>query len=150
MKRQNVTVTVKQVQTNQRYTYTLLNSKLPKSNGSREISADASGEHLLDPTGLFQHCLNSGWKLIELKQVTVNMFPDTQNAIENVLQCYDALLNAIADAKHLVDTEHDAYKQQHDKHDFDSTLNALSMNFDISAREINRMRKLFCFDAHIK
>ena len=78
MKTNNISLS--QTKSGQRYTYTLLNTKLPKSNGSREFGGNGDGG--LELQNYLQEYIDNGWRLIQLELVTLNVSSQTHDVLK--------------------------------------------------------------------
>ena len=118
MKTNNISLS--QTKSGQRYTYTLLNTKLPKSNGSREFGGNGDGG--LELQNYLQEYIDNGWRLIQLELVTLNVSSQTHDVLKTIATQFDDLINTIGTAQSMIDAEQLEYKNHNGIDYFDSEI----------------------------
>ena len=146
MKTNNISLS--QTKSGQRYTYTLLNTKLPKSNGSREFGGNGDGG--LELQNYLQEYIDNGWRLIQLELVTLNVSSQTHDVLKTIATQFDDLINTIGTAQSMIDAEQLEYKNHNGIDYFDSEINALNSTLRIRKRELIEMRNKYRFSIHMK
>ena len=146
MKTNNISLS--QTKSGQRYTYTLLNTKLPKSNGSREFGGNGDGG--LELQNYLQEYIDNGWRLIQLELVTLNVSSQTHDVLKTIATQFDDLINTIGTAQSMIDVEQLEYKNHNGIDSFDSEINALNSTLRICKRELIEMRNKYRFSIHMK
>jgi hypothetical protein len=141
MKTNNISLS--QTKSGQRYTYTLLNTKLPKSNGSREFGGNGDGG--LELQNYLQEYIDNGWRLIQLELVTLNVSSQTHDVLKTIATQFDDLINTIGTAQSMIDAEQLEYKNHNGIDYFDSEINALNSTLRIRKRELIEMRNKYRF-----
>ena len=146
MKTNNISLS--QTKSGQRYTYTLLNTKLPKSNGSREFGGNSDGG--LELQNYLQEYIDNGWQLIQLELVTLNVSSQTHHVLKTIATQFDDLINTIGTAQSMIDGEQLEYKNHNSTNSFDSEINALNSRLRICKRELIEMQNKYRFSIHMK
>ena len=139
MKETCKSVTLADVQPTKRYSFVMFNPK----NRPQDAAFNGWGKDILDPNGGFQEMMSRGWTITEITEEELELYPETQEALHNVIQCYDNLLDALETAERLVNAERDEYLQEHEYAPY------VSLTFKLRISEITRFRDLFYYDARI-